>query len=497
MPQKNEPGAEGKRLLRSLPSMQAILDAFTAENAPALCVNLAAALPRPLLREAVESCLEQCRAAILQGRIRTAGELALPVLLPRLAEHAAAVSAPHFRRMINATGVIVHTNLGRSLLAEEAVKAVAEAGRHWSNLEFDLATAKRGSRHSHVEGLICRLTGAEAALAVNNNAAAVLLVLDTLCKGREVVVSRGELVEIGGSFRIPAIMEKSGCILREVGSTNRTHLADYTEAINENTAALMKVHTSNYRIIGFTKEVSRTEMAEAAKKNNVALLEDLGGGLLLPFGGNGLRRLSGEPAVPQVLKEGVDVVTFSGDKVLGGPQAGIIVGRKALIERMKNNQLARALRIDKLTLAALEATLRLYLDPELAEKHIPTLRMIRMEYAELQKSARALAGFLKRRLAAAGAGASAMTGVSVGLCDGTSRVGGGAFPEQSLPTCLVGIVAEGVSPNDLQRALLTAKLPLLARIERDAVCFDPRTLTREEFPAVADALRHALDVCRV
>ena len=484
--------ARNNALFRSLPAMNAVLDAFAAPGdlpCAASCLALSASLPRPLLRESIESFLDLCRKAISQGRITSPDELALPALLPRLARHVERVSRPHFRRVLNATGVVIHTNLGRSPLAPEAVKAVSEAALRYSNLEFDLESGERGSRYSHVEALICRLTGAESALVVNNNAAAVLLLLDALCKGREVVVSRGELVEIGGSFRIPEVMEKSGCTLKEVGATNRTHLHDYAGAVSDRTAALMKVHTSNFRIIGFTKEVSREDLAGLARERGLPLLEDLGSGTLFDFAGAGFSHLAGEPTAARVLAQGVDVVTFSGDKVLGGPQAGVIAGKAEYIDRIKKNPLNRALRIDKLTLAALEATLRLYLDPDLAVKRVPTLRMICMDREELRLRARKLARILEKRLT----GHPVLDASGISLRPGASRTGGGAFPEHDLPTWLVCVRTDAHSPDALRDALLRAEPPLAARVEDDALCLDSRTLDDSEFPLVADVLGRALD----
>jgi L-seryl-tRNA(Ser) seleniumtransferase len=375
--------------------------------------------------------------------------------------------------------VVIHTNLGRSVLAEEAVEAARLAGRHYSNLEFDLSTGRRGIRYAHVEDLLRRLTGAEAALAVNNNAAAVLLVLDTLAKGREVIVSRGELVEVGGSFRIPEVMKKSGAVLREVGATNRTHLRDYEEAVGEDTAMLMKVHTSNYRIIGFHQEVELSELVQLGRERNLPVFEDLGSGNLFDFSPY---KFMPEPTVQQVLAGGVDVVSFSGDKLLGGPQAGIIVGRRKYVERIRKNQLNRALRVDKMTLAALEATLRLYLDPEQARQRVPTLTMITASAEELRRKARRLRVRLSK----------ALSGLArVDTRPGLSRVGGGSFPEQDLPTTLVVIHAE-ISAETLRQRLLALDLPLIGRVEDDCFCLDPRTLETAEFPLVAESLYAAL-----
>lgn len=494
---KKQPTASLNSLMRSLPSMNAVLDAIRdAASQPdgsetaVLCAALSTSIPRPLLRDAIDDFLDSQRHAIREGRVQGVKKLHVGTLLPHIARHAAEFCAPHFRRVINATGVVIHTNLGRSLLAEEAVNAVTEAARRYSNLEFDTGTGERGSRYSHVESLICRLTGAEAALVVNNNAAAVLLMLDTLCKGREVIISRGELVEIGGSFRIPAVMEKSGCTLREVGATNRTHLADYAEAVTENTAALLKVHTSNYRMIGFTKAVPRKELAVLAKERGLPLLEDLGSGMLFTMAGLASCGLGDEPPVVEVLKDGVDVVTFSGDKVLGGPQAGIIAGRAEYIAKIKKNQLNRALRIDKMTLAALEATLRLYLDPDLAKERIPTLRMITYDKAELRWKAEELAETVSEALNSVAAGAPC----TIVIRDGASRVGGGAFPECDLPTSLVCIASPEVTPDALHRALLRTNPPLVARVEHESLCLDPRTIRDDEVGETAAALARAFRI---
>ena len=482
-------------LFRALPAMDGILTALAfavdaavrgQESVVALAdAHALASAPRALVRQAVTEFLDSRREAIRQGRVQDAGQLALSVLLPDLARNVAVAVRPHFRRVLNATGVVIHTNLGRSVLAEEAVAAVTEACRHYSNLEFDLDTGGRGSRYSHVEALLCRLTGAESALVVNNNAAAVLLVLDTLCKGREVVVSRGELVEIGGSFRIPEVMERSGCLLREVGATNRTHARDYAAAIGPETAALMKVHTSNFLMRGFVKSVSRTEMASLAHEHGLPAIEDLGSGCLFNFAQAGAAYVAHEPTVQEAVASGMDVVTLSGDKVLGGPQAGIILGRTAFLDRIKHNPLNRALRIDKMTLAALEATLRLYLEPERAQKSIPTLRMMLASGEELQRRAKKLARMLRARLLEAGLGQSA-----VSVRPGASRVGGGAFPESDLPTYLVAVACGKL--EDVRQRLLTASPPLVVRLEQDALCLDPRTLLDEEFGLVVKVLAGAL-----
>jgi L-seryl-tRNA(Ser) seleniumtransferase len=436
-----------------------------------------AGLPRPLLKDLVGEFLDLCREEIRSGAIADEAALALPALSARAAAYVRFKARPHFKRVVNATGVVIHTNLGRSILAGEAVEAVVQGCRHYSNLELALETGQRGSRYSHVEKLLCRLTGAEAGLVVNNNAAAVLLVLDTLAKGREVVVSRGQLVEIGGSFRIPEVMKKSGAVLREVGATNRTHLRDYAEAVGEGTAMLMKVHTSNFRIIGFHKEVDIVDLVALGRERGLPVFEDLGSGNLFDFSPYGFMP---EPTVQQVLKSGVDVVSFSGDKLLGGPQAGIIVGRKEFIDRIKKNQLNRALRIDKMTLAALEATLRLYLDPELARRRVPTLAMITAGSDELLARARRLRRRLSRDLAGL---------AEVAVRPGFSRVGGGSFPEQDLPTSLVAVTPAAMDVESLRQGLLAVDIPVIGRVEDGRFCLDPRTLLDEEFALVAGAIK--------
>ena len=469
-----------QNLFRAIPSVDASLAALHRADAE---LALSQQTPHALLRDLVTAFWDSKRESIRSGACKDADELHLEHQLPALLEFVRRGLRPRFRSALNATGVVVHTNMGRSVLAEEARQAVIRAATGYCNLELDLATGGRGSRHALVEELICRITGAEAALVVNNNAAAVLLVLDTFCKGGEVIVSRGELVEIGGSFRIPEVMEKSGATLREVGATNRTHLRDYSAAINENTRALMRVHTSNYRIVGFHSAVGLPELSALAREHGLPLIEDLGSGSLMDFSACGLPN---EPTVPEVLSQGADIATFSGDKVLGGPQAGIITGRKTMVEQLKRNPLTRALRCDKLCLSALEATLRLYLDPEKARQSVPTLRMITCPPAELAKAARNLATKLRKGLNAQ------ETQCEIGVREDVSRVGGGAFPQYDLPTTLVRIRPAGCSPTALKAALLETVPPLIGRLEDDAFCLDPRTLDVREYPDVLRVLHEAL-----
>lgn len=374
----------------------------------------------------------------------------------------------HFRRVINATGVVIHTNLGRSLLAQEAIEHLIRVSRSYSNLEYDLNEGHRGIRYSHVQNLLCDITGAEDALVVNNNAGAVLIALNSLASGREVVVSRGEMVEIGGSFRIPDVMSWSGAILKEIGTTNKTHLFDYERAISERTGLLLKVHTSNFRLIGFVERVPGEVVAELAHRFNLPAMEDLGSGNLIDF-----KRLNlpPEPTVQEVLKQGLDVVTFSGDKLLGGPQAGIILGKKKVIEAIQRNPLNRALRIDKLTLAGLEATLKLYEDPAQALARIPTLRMIAQSPEALKKKASAL----RRRLMKAG-----ISGFQFKVVTSNSRVGGGALPETDMPTSCVAVIPLEMSEARLEKRLREATPPIVARLDEERVLLDVRTLLDQD-----------------
>ncbi len=454
---------EQQRLLRRLPKIDAMLAALAGEG------------PLRLVRRIVREEVAACREEILAGRA-TAGDVGEEALLHRCRQRLGQWRVPRFRPLINATGVIVHTNLGRSVLPAGAMRAILAAGEAYSNLEFDLESGRRGSRYSLVEELVCELTGAEAALVVNNNAAAVLLVLETLAAGREVIVSRGQLVEIGGSFRIPEVMAKSGAILREVGATNRTHLRDYEAAICEQTAMLLKVHTSNYRVIGFTAEVPLADLVALGQRHGLPVMEDLGSGCLFdvrPYG------LAGEPTVQEVVAAGADVVTFSGDKLLGGPQAGIIVGRRRYVERIKRNPLNRALRIDKFTLAGLEQVFRLYLDSTVAVQEIPTLAMIAQPAAACRRRADRLVRRLRRPLA----GHCRVDRVEV-----EARVGGGSLPEQSLASWAVRLRPSRLAVNAVEERLRRLPQPVVGRIEDQALLLDMRTVFDRQVRPLADAL---------
>jgi len=457
---------EKNAALRQLPAVDEVLRFPEVRG-------LLAVYPRGVVVEAVRGVLGGLRAALLRGE-------SVDLRPEAVAAGVAQAVLPKLRRVVNATGVVLHTNLGRAVLCERALQAIAAAGGGYTNLEFDLNRGKRGERYALVEEILCRLTGAEAALVVNNNAAAVLLALSTLAAGREVIVSRGQLVEIGGSFRIPDVMRQSGAILVEVGTTNKTHLSDYRNAITERTALLLHVHMSNYRIVGFTREVSPAELSGLGREHGLPVMSDLGSGTLLD-----LRRfgLPYEPTVQEIVGAGVDVVTFSGDKLLGGPQAGIIVGRREYIARMKRNPLTRAVRIDKLTLAALEATLREYLDPQEALTTIPTLRLLTRPLEELK----ALAGRLAGELAAA-----LGPEVAVWVEEGCSEVGGGALPTALPRTACVCLSFPELEAGEAARRLLRAEPPVVTRVERDALVLDLRTIDPAEFPLLTGACRTLL-----
>lgn len=443
-------------LLRQLPAISIILQEPRVRDAEK-------ARPHLLVAEAASEVVQDIREKILDNEF-TGDSLSLDKIIDLVLDKIAHKAQPSLKRVINATGIVLHTNLGRAVLSREAVKAINDIAGSYSNLEFDLSTGERGTRYAHVEKLLCKLTGAEAGLVVNNNAAAVLLVLNTLAQRKEVIVSRGQMVEIGGSFRIPDVMTQSGAKLVEVGTTNKTHLRDYERVINENTALLLKVHTSNYKIIGFTSEVSATELVKLGEDKVIPVYEDLGSGVLIDFANYGI---SHEPTVSESVQAGVDIVTCSGDKLFGGPQAGIIVGRRDLIDQIKKNPLTRALRIDKFTLVAMEATLRLYLDEEKAIQEIPTLHMITMSLEELREKAEKFRILLDERLA---------TYADVEVTEGFSQVGGGALPEENIPTVLLALSPKKISVNTLEERLRQMNPPVLARIQKDKLLFDPRTM---------------------
>lgn len=433
--------------------------------------------PRKLVLRAVNQVLDHLRSRIREGQTVEESELEVGALSDSIIEDLKKISRPSLRPVINATGVVVHTNLGRSILPERVLKNFRPLSGGYSNLEYDLVKGKRGSRYIHVEGILKELTSAEAAMVVNNNAAAVLIALETLARGREVVVSRGQLIEIGGSFRIPDVMRKSGAKMVEVGATNKTHLKDYEEVIGPDTALLLKVHRSNFEIVGFTQDVETSQLVALSRKYGIAVMEDLGSGCLVDLSKYGLIK---EPTVQEVLSEGVDLVTFSGDKLLGGPQAGIILGNKNLVDAIRKNPLNRALRIDKLTLLALEETLNIYRDEDAALREIPTLIMITQTYHNLKTKAQRLFRMIGRFHSPNGI---------LQLADGYSKVGGGALPLLELPSRLLCLKPGRLSASRMEEWLRAYDPPIIVRVERDHVFLDVRTIQESELKTVARAIK--------
>ncbi len=462
-------------LLRRIPAVDELL------GRPRL-LQLAEQEGRGLVVEIARAVLSDLRARLGQHQgplVDAPDALAAAGIEASIVREVARALEPSLRPVINATGVILHTNLGRAPLAAAALRQLMETATRYSNLEYDVTSGTRGKRDVHTARLLTRLVGAEAAIVVNNNAAAVLLLLNTLAKGSEVLVSRGELIEIGDGFRIPDIMAESGAVLREVGTTNRTRVADYERAISDRTRLLLRVHPSNFRIVGFTERPSLAEMAELAQRRGLPLFEDLGSGCLADLAASHLV----EPVVQDSFRAGVSLVSFSGDKLLGGPQAGIIAGKKDLIERIRRNPLFRALRVDKLTIAALEVTLRAYLRGALDE--IPALRMIRLSAEEIARRAAAFVERLRGELPK-DAGAEILPGFSV--------IGGGSTPDQKLPTHVVGLTSRRRSAADLESRLREAErgVPVIARVEDDRLVLDLRTVFPDEEPALAQAVIAAL-----
>ncbi len=458
-------------LLRKLPKVDLVLGELLLVNKNKIC--------GAIVKSAIQDTLQSMRQDILAGTLTE-----LPV--DQNAWHALFNKAiqeknsPNLKRVINGTGVVIHTNLGRSLLGPSSINALQNAGAFFTNLEFDISTGKRGSRYSLVEEIICELTGAEAAIVVNNNAAAVLLSLNTLSFNKESIVSRGQLVEIGGSFRIPDVMSRSGAHMVEVGATNRTHLLDYENAITEETGLLLKVHTSNFRVIGFTSEVSAEDLVVLGKKHKVAVMEDLGSGSLMDLSPFGLPK---EPTVQEIVSAGVDVVTFSGDKLLGGPQAGIIVGKKDVIERIKRNPMNRALRIDKFTLASLESVLREYYDFDVALESVPTLAMLTADSVFLEKKGRRIL----RRL-----GKTCEYKDLIALEKTVSRVGGGAMPEHGLDSWALVLTPGTDGASSLESWFRSLSIPLIVRIENEKVVIDLRTILEDDISELVIILEQYL-----
>jgi L-seryl-tRNA(Ser) seleniumtransferase len=463
-----------RSLLQRLPAVDRLIDLARTDASFDL-------VPKSVVVNCIRAVLDADRRRIREGDGGSAApDLSDHAVLQRVKEAVRDAMRPKLQRVVNATGVVIHTNLGRSLLAQEAVANLAAVAAGYTNLEYDLEAGRRGSRYMVVRDLLCEITGAEDAMVVNNNAGAVLISLETIARNRKVIVSRGDLVEIGGSFRIPDVMAKSGAVLHEVGTTNRTHLRDYEDAIDPSTALLLKVHWSNYAIVGFTAQVSLKDMVALGARRGIPVMEDLGSGTFIDFSKYGMPK---EPTVQDSVASGADIVTFSGDKLLGGPQAGVIVGRQAVVESIRRNPINRALRIDKLTLAALESTLRLYRDEEQALAAIPTLRMLTEKEEPIAARGRELA----RRLSAL-----ADARLSVEEVRRPSKAGGGALPLLELPSCCLRVRVQGLSVNAIERRLRRSEVPIIARIEDDAYVIDLRTVQPLEIGIIVSALSGVL-----
>ena len=454
---------EKQSLLRKIPKVDELLRVLPAND------------NETALRQAVRAELEQLRSGILSGEVTEIPET--EALCRAIGQRLADDTLSSLRPVINATGVVLHTNLGRACLSERAVEAVSAVARGYSTLEYNINEGCRGSRHDHVEALLCRITGAESAMVVNNNAAAVLLILSAMGKGGEVITSRGELVEIGGSFRIPEIMTQCGCRLREVGATNKTHLRDYEEAICEETKALLKVHTSNFKIVGFTDCVSLEDMVALGKKYDLPVIQDIGSGSLIDLNTFGIHD---EPTVQQSVRAGVDIISFSGDKLLGGPQAGIIIGKKQYIDQLKRHQLARAIRVDKMTLAALRETLYAYTDPAMAAREIPTLAMLGASNSDLHAKAALLQKLLED------------AAIPCCVTPTEDQVGGGSVPAQLLKGWAVAITPTHGSVDALEEKLRCRARPIIGRISHEAYLLDVRTLRETDFACIVQALQEAV-----
>ncbi|MFQ5684556.1 MAG: L-seryl-tRNA(Sec) selenium transferase [Candidatus Binatia bacterium] len=448
---------QAKDLLRELPSVDRLLQHPNTEP-------LLARFNRDYVTRKCREILNELRGTIRQGKAITPEELLEASVLMRVKERLAYEAQPKLKRVINATGTVLHTNLGRALLPPEAMEALGRVGGNPVNLEYDLTEGERGKREETIEAILLELTGAEAATVVNNNAAAVLLGLNTLADRKEVIVSRGELIEIGGSFRIPEVMAKSGAVLKEVGSTNRTHPEDYEKAIGKKTALLLKVHTSNYKIVGFASEVGLAELVAVGKKHKIPVMEDLGSGALVDLSQYGLPK---EAVVGERAALGADIITFSGDKLLGGPQAGLVVGRKVWVDRLNKNPLKRALRCGKLTLGALEATLRLYQQSVNVVEAIPTLKTFTRSLEEINKVGEGLLPLLQNVLG---------EGFDLALEDSTSQIGSGALPTEEIPTKVIAIHHTSMGADRIAERFRKANPPILGRIKDRCFLLDLRTI---------------------
>lgn len=456
-------------LYRSIPKVDILLE---DENIQKLIEKYS----RDTVMESIHTEMDKLRTFIGQCEDEEKAKKQIELLVDHIEMTVASMHKPNMQSVINGTGTILHTNLGRAPISTEHMRRVAEIATGYSNLEYNLEAGKRGERYSHFEKLLCKITGAEAAMAVNNNASSVMLILSSLAKGGEVIVSRGELIEIGGKFRIPDVMEQSGATLVEVGTTNKTHVDDYENAITEQTKALLKVHTSNYRIVGFTDSVAIDGLIPMAEEHDIPVVEDLGSGVLIDLAKYGLTH---EPTVQESIQKGADVVCFSGDKLLGGPQAGIIIGKKKYIDMMKKNQLTRALRIDKFTAATLELVLQEYLSEEKAVRNIPVLRMITKPLEEITRDVRSLSRMLSL--------AKLPAKIEVIPCE--SQIGGGSLPLERIQSMAVAIRPEKISVAELEERMRRLPVPVIPRTFNDMIVLDVRTIERRLFRMLVDEFK--------
>ena len=459
-------------LYRSIPKVDVLLENQAIQE-------MIERYSRDSVMEAIRAEMDDLRACIGGCDEEDKAQEQIALLVSHIGDAVEKMHTPNMKKVINGTGTILHTNLGRAPISREHMRKAFDIVTGYSNLEYNLEKGRRGERYSHFEKLLCKITGAEAAMAVNNNASSVLLILSSLAKGGEVIVSRGELIEIGGKFRIPDVMTQSGATLVEVGTTNKTHVSDYEENITEETKALLKVHTSNYKIVGFTESVGIDELMPIAKEHDIPVIEDLGSGVLIDLSKYGLTY---EPTVQESVAKGADVVCFSGDKLFGGPQAGIIVGKKKYIDMMKKNQLTRALRIDKFTAAALELVLQEYLSEEQAVQHIPVLRMITEPLDEVARRARSLARTIRST--------DIPAKVDVVSCE--SQIGGGSLPMERIPSMAVAIRPKYESVAALEDQMRHLTVPMIPRTVNDTIMRDVRTIETEDFKLIAAELQELL-----
>ena len=463
-----------QQYLSRIPKVDNILSTFDTKK-------LLEKFPRNIVLEAIRTVLDELRQSINEAKEEELESITIEKddLIPIISKLVEKIMTPSLRKVINATGVIIHTNLGRAPLSGQALDSLKKLSEGYSNLEYNLIKGRRGDRQIHVRALLTTITNAEDAMVVNNNAAAVLLALNSLANGQEVIVSRGQLIEIGGSFRIPDVISSSGAIIREVGTTNKTRLSDYQKAITDETATILRAHTSNYRIVGFTEQVNLSDLVKLGHQYNIPIMDDLGSGVLLELEVEGFED---EPTVKSSVEVGVDVITFSGDKLLGGPQAGIILGKSELVEKMRANPLARALRVDKMTLAALEATLRLYLNPKMAISQIPVIQMVTCPIGKVAHMSRSIERRLKGKLG---------NKCDVNIKKEFSKVGGGALPLLNLETRVVTLSPNKISSNKLALMLRSSSIPIIVRIDKDMIIIDPRTLLPGEDEILIDGIEQA------